>query len=214
MVGALLLLLGWAQVAPATRTSGPVLLYVRVYPVGRVDRSTIERVQGVAGRLLVSAGIELVWRLCDRPGTCVPGTRPPGEIPVVLSAVAAEVPTTQPGSCGRAALDARAGSGSVWLSVACVAGVAARIASSTDGTAHPLLNAPGYDDVLGAIEAHELGHVLGLQHGGGLMRSRLDARHIVSLRFGTLAFTRRQSARMRAVLSEQTGKERAERRSP
>jgi len=211
MVGVLLVLLGGAQVAPATIAPDPVLLHVRVYADRGVGRSTVERSQAVARRLLMSAGIDLVWRLCEPSAVCDLGTRPPREITVVLSADAL---TNGFEVCGRAAIGARGGRGTVRVSVPCVAGVAARLAVSGGGKAHPLLKVLGYDDVLGAVEAHELGHVLGLKHARGVMRARLDANDILALRLGILVFSASQRARMRALLAKPAGEELARGREP
>lgn len=203
MVGVLLILAGGAQPAPAVRTSEPVPLHVRVYAGRGMDLSTVERSQAVARRLLTSAGIDLVWRLCEPAAVCDPGTRPPREIPILLSAEALK---NGHEVCGRAAV-ASAGSGTVRVSVPCVAGVAARLAVNRGGTVHPLLKVARFDDVLGAVEAHELGHVLGLKHGRGVMQARLDANDIVALRLGNLVFSASQGARMQTLLMEQTGEE-------
>jgi predicted Zn-dependent protease len=68
--------------------------------------------------------------------------------------------------------------------------------------------------VLGAVEAHELGHVLGLKHARGVMRARLDANDILALRLGILVFRASQSARMRALLAKPAGEELARGREP
>ena len=68
------------------------------------------------------------------------------------------------------ALGDRPGAGTVTVSVPCVAAVASRLSNIGNVRGHPLLKRAGYDDIVGAAIAHELGHVLGLKHGEGLMR--------------------------------------------
>jgi hypothetical protein len=210
-VAVLVVLLGSSQVMPAPGTSDPARLHARVYAVGGVDRATVERSQGVARRLLASAGIELVWRFCDTPQTCGPHTRPPGEIAVVLSAEKLAYRNEQ---CGRALAGSRAGEGYVWVSKPCLAGAVGRFLSSRVWPEHPELQRDAHDDVLGAVAAHELGHLLGLEHGRGVMQARFDANDIVALRFGELVFSPSEGARMRALLAERTGEELAGRPKP
>jgi hypothetical protein len=198
MVAALLVLGSWVQAPPASVPTDLVHLLVRVYADRGVDRATVEGAQDAARKLLASAGIELVWRLCEPAAVCDSATHPSREVTVVVSGGSL---TDRIENCGRSAVGRRAGEGTVRISVACVAGVAGRLAI-TRGTVHPLLKLATYYDLLGAVEAHELGHVLGLKHAPGVMRARLDPADIVALRLGTLAFSASQSARMRVVLAE------------
>jgi hypothetical protein len=197
MVGVLLVLLGGPQTAPAARTPDPAPLQVRVYVDPGFDRPTIERSLGAAGGLLASAGIDLVWRLCD-PASRGEPPQPPREVAIILSG---RPPTTRVRNCGRTAMGTRPGDATVLISVSCVADMAARLAALRHGLEHPLLMRAAYDDLLGAVEAHELGHVLGLRHGAGLMRAALCPNDIVELRLGQLAFSRAQSAKMRTLLT-------------
>jgi hypothetical protein len=205
MGAVLFALLGLGQtLAPVPSPSDRLTLSVRVY-IGRgMERSLVEHAQTVARRLLAAAGIDMVWRLCDPSGACEPQARPAREVVVILSG---QQLSDRSGNCGRALIGTRAAEGTVMVSLPCIADVVARIAAG-GGTVHPLLVLARHDDVLGAVEAHELGHVLGLRHGDGLMRARLDPTGIVALRRGTLAFTAIESARMRTLLAPSAGDER------
>lgn len=180
-------------VAPALR--------VRLSPDYDVDRTLPEHARTVAERLLAAAGITTSWRVCDALHPCEPVESPVPEVVVILSSRPRPIARD---ACGLA-VGAGASKGTVVVSVTCVQAWLGRLSREPAFYAQPLLAMPVPDDVVGAVVAHEIGHIFGLRHGrSGLMRAALRARDVIALRQGQLAFARRDAARMRAaVLSAQ-----------
>ena len=84
------------------------------------------------------------------------------------------------------------------VSVPCVARVAFRLTRRPGTGTNPLLAMPSHDDLVGAIVAHEIGHLLGIRHArAGLMRACLGADDIIALRRGKLRFSPAEASRMR-----------------
>jgi len=190
----LLVWLSFGQAAIAWPDRDPVVLRVRAYADSQVDKGTVRGAEEVARRLLAAGGLKTEWRSCDTAESCpaVPGVRDA----VVRLAVPAHPGRSQ--RCGQAALGDRPGAGTVTVSVPCVAAVASRLSNIGDVHGHPLLRMARYDDILGAAVAHELGHVLGLKHGEGLMLPLLGPDQIVQLRKGSLGFSHLDAARVNA----------------
>ena len=68
-------------------------------------------------------------------------------------------------------------------SVQCVEAFTMRVARMSRYRSHPLLAGGQSDDMVGVVVAHEIGHLLGLQHASkGVMRTRLDAEDIIAFR--------------------------------
>jgi hypothetical protein len=193
-------LLGLSSAAAPSNAATPALR-VRLSPDHDVDRAIADRARVVAERLLASAGIVTSWRVCDASHPCELVDSPVPEVVVILSSRPRPVARD---ACGLA-VGAGASKGTAIVSVTCVRTWLERLSREPAFYAQPLLAMPLPDDVVGAIAAHEIGHIFGLRHGrSGLMRAALRAQDVVELKLGRLGFARRDAARMRAaVLSAQ-----------
>jgi hypothetical protein len=170
-------------------------LRVRAYADKQVDKATIRPALEVAEHLLASAGLVVAWRVCDTAQSCTVEATPVPEIVVILSSR-----DRQNGreNCGVAAHGARDSAGTVMVSVPCVAGVAFRLTRRPGTGTNPLLAMPRHDDLIGAIVAHEIGHLLGIRHApAGLMRASLETDDMIALRRGKLRFSPAEAGRMR-----------------
>jgi len=181
---------------------GPPELHVRVYADSHVDSATVRPALEAAEHLLASAGLVVAWRLCDTAQSCPVEDAPLREIVVILSS--RDRPRQ---NCGTAHGE-RDSAGTVIVSVPCVAGAAFRLTRRAGTGTDPLLAMPRHDDLVGAIVAHEIGHLLGNRHApSGLMRARLEAADLIALRSGTLRFSPTEAARLRiaALLAGEEG---------
>ena len=172
-----------------------VALRVRAYADKQVDEATVRTALEVAEHLLAQAGVVVAWRVCDTVQSCPVEDTPAPEIVVILSSR-----DRQNGreNCGVAAHGARDSAGTVMVSVPCVAGVAFRLTRRAGPGTNPLLAMPRHDDLVGAIVAHEIGHLLGIRHApAGLMRASLEADDMIALRRGKLRFGPAEAGRMR-----------------
>ena len=181
-------------------------LRVRVHAADGVGEAYVREAVAVARELLTGAGVLTAWSVCVDLGCPIDEVRA-AAIVVILQ------DTSDPrrlDQCGRAALGHADGSGTVRVSVPCVAAVLARLRQRLDTGSHPLLAVSRHHDLTGAVVAHEVGHILGLRHGPtGVMREQLDRNDIVSLRVHRLAFTEPDALTMQRSAERAAGRGRS-----
>jgi hypothetical protein len=189
-----------ADVAPV-QDEQPVsgALRVRLYGDRDVGAPTRAGARLTADRLLSAAGVATTWVSCE-DSPCAPVAESVTDIVVILRSRA---PYGRTGAaCGAAARGEHHATGTIVVSVACVAGVASRLSRSPDHGRHPQLVMPRHDDLVGAVIAHEVAHILGVAHApSGVMRPELDASDIIALRTGHLSFRRQDAVRLREALA-------------
>jgi hypothetical protein len=182
---------------PVANAAAPelVALRVRTYAHKQVDGAAVRAALEVADELLGSAGVVVAWRLCDSAQSCPVEDTPVREIVLILSSRARQNGRE---NCGVAAHGGRDSAGTVMVSIPCVADVAFRLTRRSRTGTNPLLAMPRHDDLVGAVVAHEIAHLLGIGHAtAGLMRATLEVEDILALRTGKLRFSPAEAGDMR-----------------
>ena len=179
-------MLALATVAGA-RGEPAVRITIRVVNSARVQDRTLAKSEKQAGRVLVQAGIEVVWRDCSAGaiGACA-SELGRGEFWLHVANWKPERGSME--LLGFTASDPDPARGAV------VSGVyypmVKQIASDFDMEAAP---------ILGAGIAHDIGHLLGADHSPtGVMRAQFNRQNMEEMGMGGLFFDREQAARIRA----------------
>jgi hypothetical protein len=184
------------------RPAAPVL-HVRLYLERGVD-PLLERVARLTAECLLSdAGVPMMWSSGSQERAVPAAHDSVGIVAVVRST---RLRRTGGQSCGSAARAEDSVGGFVEVSVPCVADFAFALSRSEYGRRHVPLVMPRHDDLVGAVIAHEIAHVLGVGHtASGIMRSGLHEEELLALRVGTLAFRPPQATQLRTGLAAANG---------
>jgi hypothetical protein len=196
------LLLVLAMAIQTMSTPAPVdVLNIRVYADRDTGKTLTRDATTVAKRLLAAAGVATRWQLCPIAAECPrePDDHEPDDHEPIVVILSSNPRQGSHAPCGYATRGDAHAIGTVVISVSCIADSTAHIVARAD-TSLPLIRR--HDDVVGAVTAHEIGHLLGLPHAEtGLMAPHLGPSDIVDLRLGRLKFTESESAQLRTAVS-------------
>jgi hypothetical protein len=156
---------------------------VVVYHSDAVPDRVLARAENLAGAIFRQAGIELQWRPANASDTALRPTE------IALHLLPAAPPNLSPNSEGFAVLMPEEG----YAGISCPTVAHLAAALETDEST-----------VLGAVIAHELGHLLtgsGSHSPGGVMAARPGRRELQAAARGELRFQAEEARRLRAEAS-------------
>lgn len=145
--------------------------------------------------VLGAAGLRILWRICGVSDPCTPSGEARWSVPVSLLPLSRG---TDPSVSGEVAKEVETGGPAILVYVASDKVLTRNLRQSAPGRSSPALASLSVGFLVGLTIAHEVGHVLGLQHSRtGLMKRRWDAADIIAARGGRLNFLPGETLAMR-----------------
>jgi len=181
-------ILGWTLLAGLSYGAGDAdmaAITVHLYNNAGVSRTELHAAESAAGWMLEKAGIAVRWQECD--GLCA---QPSDPLLFVVSVNRQDPPQQTGDALGFALLKNRGNHAAALYHR--ISAVVARDAAYRDSV------------LLGAVIAHELGHLLlgHNRHGEGVMKASWQRRDFESMRQRRLRFTEEEAGQMRDSLSK------------
>ena len=171
------------MMATETAASAPVVT-VRLANSASVSEATLGQGKTLAAHILEKAGVALTWRDCHQPGTCGYTLE---DTEFVIYVVHQNATTTATPLLGFTAVDRTPGAD------VRRAGIYYKMIRTMSARFHV-----DESEVLGAALAHEIGHLLRVDHSPkGVMSAEFGRDHFVQARRGELLFSAAQSDQIR-----------------
>ncbi len=166
------------------------------------DPEDVELAGQTALDVLGAAGLRALWRICRWSDPCTPSGDARWSVPIQLLPLSKR---TDSSVSGEVAKDVETSGPAILVYVASDRALTQSFRQNAPGRSNPALASLTAGFLMGLTIAHEVGHVLGLQHSRtGLMKRRWDSADIIAARGGRLRFQPNETIAMGIAMRTNT----------